>query len=107
MHCAKEGNYRHSNIHLKTEMNFNWTANEASTLGITFTNNENETILKNILPKLQKFKNCLKSWQHRKLTLIGKITVLKTFALPKLIYVLTVLLNPDNTIIEDIKNIYI
>ena len=56
------------------------------------------------MQKLQKFKNCLKSWQHRKLTLIGKNTVLKTFALPKLIYTLTVLPNPPNDIIEDIKS---
>jgi len=56
----KVGNYRHTNIHLKTEMNFHWTSKEASTLGITFTNNENETILKNIIHRLQAFTNCLK-----------------------------------------------
>ncbi|KAH3836124.1 hypothetical protein DPMN_109494, partial [Dreissena polymorpha] len=53
-------------------MKFNWTSDEATTLGITFTNNEKDTVLKNILPKLQNFKNCLKSWHHSKLTLIGK-----------------------------------
>ena len=53
-------------------MIFHWTSDEATTLGITVTNNEKDTVLKNILPKLQNFKNCLKSWQHRKLTLIGK-----------------------------------
>ncbi|KAH3869124.1 hypothetical protein DPMN_032284 [Dreissena polymorpha] len=53
-------------------MKFNWTSDEATTLEITFTNNEKDTVLKNILPKLQNFKNCLKSWHHRKLTLIGK-----------------------------------
>ena len=40
----------------------------------------------NLLPKLEQFKNCLKQWQHRKLTLLGKVTVIKSFALPKLIY---------------------
>ncbi|KAH3701739.1 hypothetical protein DPMN_076733 [Dreissena polymorpha] len=85
-------------------MKFNWTSDEATTLGITFTNNEKDTVLKNILLKLQNFKNCLKSWHHRKLTLIGKNTVLKTFALPKLIYVLTVLPNPPNDVINDIKS---
>ncbi|KAH3773844.1 hypothetical protein DPMN_175215 [Dreissena polymorpha] len=85
-------------------MKFNWTSDEATTLGITFTNNEKDTVLKNILPKLQNFKNCLKSWHHRKLTLIGKNKVLTTFALPKLIYVLTVLPNPPNDVINDIKS---
>jgi len=44
----------------------------------------------------------LKQWLHRKLTLMGKITVVKTFALPKLIYPLTVLNNPNIKLIEDI-----
>ncbi|KAH3839898.1 hypothetical protein DPMN_113338 [Dreissena polymorpha] len=47
-------------------MKFNWTSDEATTLGITFTNNEKDTVLKNILPKLQNFKNCLNSWHHLK-----------------------------------------
>ncbi|KAH3883935.1 hypothetical protein DPMN_007905 [Dreissena polymorpha] len=83
------GKLKQSNVQYKKEMKFHWTFDEATTLGITLTNNEKDTVLKNILPKLQNFKNCLKSWHHRKLTLIGKNTVLKTFALPKLIYVLT------------------
>ncbi|KAH3718266.1 hypothetical protein DPMN_061068 [Dreissena polymorpha] len=97
------GKLKQSNVQYK-KMKFNWTSDEATTLGITFTNNEKDTVLKNILPKLQNFKNCLKSWHHRKLTLIGKNTVLKTFALPKLIYVLTVLPNPPNDVMNDIKS---
>ena len=61
-----------------------------------------QNLLQNIKPKLQDFKNCLKQWQHRKLTLMGKITVIKTFALPKLIYPLTVLPNIDEVTIKDI-----
>ena len=67
-----------------------------------FYTDTNYNIMKNIEPKLQEFKNCLKQWQHRKLTLIGKITVIKTFALPKLIYPLTVLPNINEIIIKDI-----
>ncbi len=66
------GKLKQSNVVYKKEMKFNWTSDEATTLGITFTNNEKDTVLKNILPKLQNFKNCLKSCHHRKLTLIGK-----------------------------------
>jgi len=32
---------------------------------------------------------------HRKLTLMGKVTVIKTFAIPKLIYPFTVFENPN------------
>ena len=45
----------------------------------------------------------MKQWQHRKLTLIGKITVIKTFALPKLIYPFSVLPNPTKEVIQKIK----
>jgi len=36
--------------------------------------------------KIKEVKGILKSWHHRKLTLLGKITVIKTLALPKLIH---------------------
>ena len=31
----------------------------------------------NLEPKIKLFEKCLKQWQHRKLTLMGKITVIK------------------------------
>ena len=45
----------------------------------------------------------------RTMTLMGKITVVKTFALPKLIYPLTVLENPPEEIIKKIQkhNLYV
>ena len=58
----------------------------------------------NLIPKLNDFVNCLKRWNHRKLSLMGKVTVLKTFALPKLIYPLTVLNIPPVDILKQIKS---
>ena len=58
----------------------------------------------NLLPKLCEFSNCLKRWSHRKLTLIGKITIVKTFALPKLIYPFTVLADPTKQIINKLNS---
>ena len=58
----------------------------------------------NLYPKLNDFTNCLKRWQHRKLTLMGKITVIKTFALPKLIYPFTVLLDPPKEVIQKLNS---
>ena len=57
----------------------------------------------NLQPKIEEFKNCLKQWEHRKLTLLGKITVIKSFALPKLIYPLSVLLSPNENVVKEIK----
>ena len=61
------------------------------------TNKKNNHIINifksNIIPKVEAFCNCLKQWQHMKLSLLGKTTVIKSFAFPKLIYPLTVLPN--------------
>jgi hypothetical protein len=40
----------------------------------------------NFRKKIIDVSKILKSWQHRKLTLLGKVTVIKTLALPKLAY---------------------
>ena len=77
------------------------------TLGMVFSTNKELNIKLNLEPKLQEFKNCLKQWQHRKLTLLGKVTVIKSFALPKLVYPFTVLPNPSENIMKDINRIHI
>ena len=78
---------------------FQWNSSQATALGMTFTTNKDSIFEVNLEPKINNFENCLKQWQHRKLTLMGKITVIKSFALPKLIYVLSSLQSqPADTI---------
>ncbi len=55
------------------------------------------------LPKSLEFEQCLDKWKHRKLSLLGKITVIKTFAAPKLIYPLTVLHDPPEHMIKRVR----
>jgi exonuclease III len=98
------GTLNKTNIILAKDKKFIWTSTQAKTLGMTFCNDYQQNIKNNMEPKLQEFKNCLKQWEHRKLTLLGKITVIKTFALPKLIYPFTVLENPSDNHIADIKS---
>ena len=84
---------------------FQWSSNNAKALGITFSTNRTLTLKLNLDPKIEEFKTCLKQWEHRKLTLLGKITVIKTFALPKLIYPLTVLNSPSQATVKYINDI--
>lgn len=100
------GTLKNSTIRFCKDKKFIWTSDCANTLGMNFTNDTERNISDNIQKKICEFKNTLKQWQHRKLTLMGKITVIKTFALPKLIYPFTVLSNPNQHIINDIKNQY-
>ena len=101
------GALKNTQIIFNKYKHFTWTSEESKTLGFYFTNDENLNIDKNIQPKLQAFKNCLKQWHHRKLTLLGKVTVVKTFALPKIMYTLSALPNPNHDIIQTInKSVY-
>ena len=97
------GSLRYTDIQHLENLKFLWTSESAKTLGIVFANDKQKLIENNLLPKLNDFDNCLKRWNQRKLSLMGKITVVKTFALPKLIYPLTVLNNPPEHIINKIK----
>lgn len=84
---------------------FHWSSKEASALGMKFTNIKEASLSINLEPKINDFKKCLQQWQHRKLTLMGKITVVKSYALPKLIYALSALPNPSKDTIKHIENI--
>ena len=74
-------------VYLKNRK-FKWSSSEASSLGFTFCTNKSHIYKANLEPKIVLFEKCLKQWQHRKLTLMGKIAVVKNYALPKLIYAL-------------------
>ena len=101
----RAGRLTNSNLTFCRQKMFTWCSNNAKALGMVF-NNKNDTddiFLLNLLPKNDAFCNCLKQWQHRNLSLIGRITVIKSFAFPKLIYPLTVLPTPPNRYIKQIN----
>ena len=98
----RSGSLRNTNIIFLNERNFQWSSEKAKALGVTFHNNKEQFIKENIDKKIEDFENVLKQWQHRKISLLGKITVIKSLALPKLIYPLTILEKPS---IEKIKHI--
>ena len=50
---------------------------EARALGMIFTNNKTDIMKLNLERKISLFEYFLKQWQHRKLTLMGKVTVVK------------------------------
>ena len=95
----RSGSLSKSKDNFSTDNQFIWTSDHASTLGITFSNDKRMYKEYNLNPKIKEFCNCLNIWKKHNLSIIGKITVIKTFALPKLIYSLTVLENiPKETI---------
>ena len=74
-------------------------------LGITFTNHAVDFFRLNYLPKLSRLKNILNIWSSRDLTPLGKITLIKSFAISQFVYLFTVLPNPPQSFIKDLNTI--
>jgi hypothetical protein len=51
-------------------------------------------------------KKILNLWSYRDLIYIGKVTVIKTLALPILVQCLTVLPNPPDSVLNDIQEVF-
>ena len=61
-----------------------WESSQFDLLGLTFSTDLNNMLDLNFQSKLKEIKNTIQSWESRYLTPMGKITVVKTFLLPKL-----------------------
>ncbi len=75
-------------------------------LGIWFELAKVDKTICNFYDKIKTIKSLLNTWTYRELTYIGRITVIKTLALPILVQVLTVLPNPPDTVLKEIQNIF-
>ncbi len=70
------------------------------TLGIVITDKEDSNYKHNFYQKILTLKSTLNVWKLMKLSLKGKITVLKNLTLAPLIYVSSVINTPTQTINE-------
>lgn len=74
-------------------------------LGIAFSHHDDFFYL-NYAPELSRIKNLLNVWSIRDLTPIGKIVLIKTFAMSQLVYLLTVLPNPPINYFNELNTIF-
>ena len=79
---------------------FEWNNTNFDLLGIKFSVDLNNMIDLNYSPKLNEIKKILNQWKRRKLTPIGKVTVIKTLIVPKLNHLILTLPNPSLEIIK-------
>ena len=75
-------------------------------LGITFTHHHDDFFRLNYLPKLSRLKKLLLSWSSRDLTPIGRIHIIKSFAISQIVYLLSVLPNPPDTFFNDLNSLF-
>ena len=59
------------------EKDFNWQKKKVKALGVWLSTDPETTIKLNFVEKIEKMRNCMGCWSVRRLSLIGKITVLK------------------------------
>jgi hypothetical protein len=88
------------------ELNLSWNfSGKLKLLDIHFDLLQKDKTLINFTKKIKSMKGLLNTWCYRELTYIGRITVIKTLALPILIQSLTVLPNPPEWVIKRTQDI--
>ena len=79
---------------------FKWPKEPINALGFSFSYNQECANRLNFGEKIFNFEKRLNTWQRRNLTLYGKINIVKTLGISKLIYSASVLPVPDHYIQE-------
>ena len=86
------------------DLNLNWDV-KFKLLGINFSVNLDEMNELNYRIKIAEIEKLFTLYKRFHLSLVGKITVIKTMAIPKLVYLFTVLPTPDTNIMDKIERI--
>jgi hypothetical protein len=86
-----------------TPLEIKWVK-QIHSLGIFFSYNTDYVMQKNFMDRAKEFKQILDMWSQRDLSLIGKITILKSLAFSKIIYQCGVFTSPPN-FVEQINDI--
>ena len=75
-------------------------------LGISFSHHREDFFRLNYLPKLSRVKNTLRLWSVRDITPIGKILLIKSFALSQLVFLFMVLPNPPSNYFDELNKLF-
>ena len=81
------GSKARSSERLCPEKDFKWQEFKIKTLGVWLSIEPELTMMLNFEEKNEKAQNVLKNWQYRRLTLLGKITILKSLVASQLVNV--------------------
>ena len=87
-------------------LNFEWNPKSFSLLGVEFTTDLKDITDKNIMKKLTQMTIELNQWSKRDLTPFGRITVIKTLILSKIVHILISLPSPTPKVIKDLNTIF-
>ena len=92
-----------SNVKLCKEYKLDWKQGPVKILGVTFTTNVYDIWDFNSIDVLNKVKSILTNWSKRKLTLFGRVTIIKSLALSKFVSLFLSLPNPPVELIKELE----
>ena len=85
-------------------LEIDWNPKMFKVLGIWFTNDLQECEKRNYADKLAEIKHLFQIWSRRQLTPIGRVAILKSLILSKLIHLWMLLPNPPNDFFISLQN---
>ena len=85
-------------------LGINWPSEPIKALGMFFTYDQTPLYEKNFRDKLDKMKKLTNIWSSRGLSIYGKVTIIKSLLIPKLVYASSLLPTPAN-IIKQVEHI--
>ena len=83
------GSFKNRTDKLATKQNIKWTFRKVKSLGVWFSTSVEEAAMLNYQEKKEKISKIVNCWQVRRLTLLGKITVIKSLAASQLVYIMS------------------
>ena len=90
---------------LETSLGLEWCTG-VETLGIYFSCDHKHVMKQNFQDKLNEVQKTINLWKLRGLSLFGKVTIIKSFLIPKLLYVSSIIETPPKIIKQMEKMIY-
>ena len=98
------GSIRNTNVSFNLDYNVSWTNGPIEALGIVLSPDIEETTNINYSKVSEKITKTIELWSSQKLTLYGKISIINTLLLSKLIYRFSCLPSPSPAVIKAIED---
>ena len=100
------GSLSNSDNRICRNYNLDWTNGHFKILGVTFTTEVFDIWDVNAPPILTRVESLLNQWSKRKLTLFGRITIIKSLTLSKFIHLFLALPNPPGDLIKRLDTLF-
>ena len=101
------GSMINSNLRLCSKYNLDWVISGSfNALGINMNADLSDIWENNLTKKLNEIRSLFARWGRQRLSIMGRVTVIKRLALSKLVYLFLCLPNPTLPVLKDINHLF-